>query len=563
MHAIKRLGGYPSLLIICLAISGTVMAESKRSLMHIPAPEVLPIGGISIATDLRGFFNYKTRETEGLPKMRTGFVLNCGIFEALEGGITLYSGDPKFHLASGQVRLLLFEEGNRMPAMAAGFMDITGARHPVEYSGYPITLSAYSNFAENKSLYFVMRKGVSTFGKAYLGIGGGRFKGHGPENSKLRGLFGGGELNLIGPVAIMGEVDGRNVNAGAGMALGMLRPGHGLDISVNASLWALYLQNMRKASADMGLSPAYSAKLDFGMTLPVIRWGQKATQVITGQTVQEAPKAEAILLKPRTIDFSKPVADWKINLVNPRGQVVRSFSGVGVMPKTIEWDGLDDRGGVVSPKAKIRMEYTVKDIDGNEKMDVVPVRMEKASTKAKPQAKKSEYGQAISLLMDKSPEAAARLKALASKPGPDGRISMYQLRATELLGYEARKAGRSAEARQYALKAGEMSRLGGLATSYKNPQKDNLWNLAGTVMGDYRLWPVLYEANMDKLANPRGMVPAGMVLRVPKEVLEEDFARCVHLFQDTPPPEDFTPSRAMGQENEYETEGDAELEIGQ
>ena len=516
------------------------------------------MGGVSISTDLRGFFDNKTQEMEGLPRMRTGFAVNYGFMEIMEGGITVYSGDPGFKLASGQVRVQLVEESNSLPAMALGFMDITGARHPVEYSGYPITLSAYSSYAENKSIYFVARKGVANFGKVYLGIGGGRFKGHGPENSKLHGAFGGGELRLLGPVALMGEVDGRNVNAGGGMALGSLRPGHGLDISVNASVWVLYLQNIRKASQDIGLRPAVSGKLDFGMVLPAIRWGDKA-KLADGSGGKEAPKVQPIILRPRSIEFANPVSDWKISLINPRGEVIRTFSGVGLPPKVFEWDGVTDRGDIVGPKANIRMEMTVKDIKGVEKMDVVPVKMEKAVASAKAKPVQTEYGKVVSGIIDWKLEQVLVLKALAGKTGPDGNPTMYQVRANELLAYQARKAGKPAEVRQYALRAAELARRGGLATWYKNPEANNLWNLAGSLMGDYRLWPMLYEANMESMGNPREMVPAGRVIRVPKEVLEEDYARSIHIFLETKPPESFTPSP----QNVPELEGgsDTETEI--
>ena len=512
-----------------------------RSLLHIPGTEVLPGGGMSVSADLRGFVDYKSRSTAGLPKMRTGFAVNYGLMDNMEAGITLYSGDSGFKLASGQFRIKIFDESDFIPAISAGFMDITGARHPVEYSGYPITLSSYSRYAENKSMYLVAKRSVWFLGNVYAGIGGGRFRGYGPINKKLHGAFGGGEINLPGPFSLLGEMDGRNANAGLGMSLGQLRAGKGLDVQVNASIWGLYLQNLRKVSKDIGLSPAYSAKLDFTMILPSIDWNSPARKA--GASGVGSQKVQVVELRPRLIAFSNPIADWQINLTTPKGEIIRSFHGVGLPPKVFEWDGLDDSGYSVGSRAKIQMELTVRDVTGIEKMDVVPVKATRTADSRAVKPVRSEYGEVISAMMDWNKNVTTQLGIIAGKTDANGRISMYQVRANELLAYLARKAGKPAEALQYSRKAAELARLGVLSTKYTCTARTNVWSLAGELLGDYRLWSLIYEANMDTMKSPRELIPAGRVLRIPSDVLEEDLERCITMFQNVPPPEDFDPTR--------------------
>ena len=44
---------------------------------------------------------------------------------------------------------------------------------------------------------------------------------------------------------------------------------------------------------------------------------------------------------------------------------------------------------------------------------------------------------------------------------------------------------------------------------------DTLSKIAQQVFGDFRLWPLIFEANRDKLTDP-GLVRVGMELRLPE-----------------------------------------------
>ena len=180
-------GGFPSLPVFIGIIAGSISAISSASLLNIPAPEVLPVGGFSISTEMRGFMDYQAKSTAGLPKMRTGFTAGYGFLDFLEAGITVYAGDAKFHLASGQIRGRLIKEGNIIPAISIGCLDITGAKHPVEYSGFPVTVSEYNRASENNSYYLVARKGVRYSGIFTPGWGREYSRGTGPRTASFTG----------------------------------------------------------------------------------------------------------------------------------------------------------------------------------------------------------------------------------------------------------------------------------------------------------------------------------------------------------------------------------------
>ena len=517
-------------LFLVLIVPVPARSAESRSLLRIPTPEVLPNGGLSLLGGERAFFNYKN-DAGGLSRSDAMVSGGIGVLGFAQIGFSLNTFIPVKQSGSADVRVRLLKEGTLLPAVAVGCMDITGNKHRIEQDEMPVTGSDYRSHPENNSFYVVMRKGLLGLVRVYAGIGTGRFVGRGPTNEKLHGAFGGGELELPGPFVGLAEIDGRNANAGLGASFAAYKAGDGTTLDLNASVWCLYLQNLRSSSLDVGLRPALKGRLELVLGLPV---GEKPGKDLAG--------AEQVEIRPRVIEFSRPVRDWTIEVRNPEGRLVRTISGAGLPPKELVWDGLDDRGAVVPAGKTARLSLKVRDIDGKELSAVVP------STPPPPpfvssaeKSARSRYRTALAELeAGQTLAGEGHLREVAGAKIPGGKTVLVQVRACEVLALRERQRGNPGASRLWSQKADALAEGGKFGNNYRTRKGENLWNLSGNYLGDYRLGSLIYEANLERLKSP-GNIPAGIVLRMPKDVLEEDYPRAITIFLEASPPQGFSP----------------------
>jgi hypothetical protein len=136
----------------------------------------------------------------------------------------------------------------------------------------------------NNSAYAVLAKGIPFVGRAYVGIGRGRFVARAGKAEDLHGIFAGGEIDFM-MLRLVGEVDGRFVNAGIGVEIpGM--PCGPVGIGLNALVGGKYLQNVRPDSQDAGMREAVFGRLEL-----VITW--KKAEPMPAPAAPPAPAAAA------------------------------------------------------------------------------------------------------------------------------------------------------------------------------------------------------------------------------------------------------------------------------
>lgn len=115
------------------------------------------------------------------------------------------------------------------------------------------------------------------------------------------------------------------------------------------------------------------------------------TIVIEVDTVLDAPEITLVLdpqpyapdaegpdgtLKIRTGVLAETIIrEWEVEILDPAGTRFHRFSGEGMPPQTIEWDGRNDRGVLVRAAERYPLRFTVRDHVGNVVTEEATVRI--------------------------------------------------------------------------------------------------------------------------------------------------------------------------------------------
>ena len=104
----------------------------------------------------------------------------------------------------------------------------------------------------------------------------------------------------------------------------------------------------------------------------------KATEVYSDKTppvvsFNISPKKVEVTPQQSTIevnfdifcDDDKSVEEWKIEVLNDQGKVVKKFSGSGKIKKVLSWDGVGEIYGKLVPEGTYKVVFEAKDVAGN------------------------------------------------------------------------------------------------------------------------------------------------------------------------------------------------------
>lgn len=148
----------------------------------------------------------------------------------------------------------------------------------------------------------------------------------------------------------------------------------------------------------MNISPTALFQLDYALapfgTLGnvhqvslLVRWDiPKTHKAITSETVEKVEKRKAqpaMTIQPKSIKFASPPKEWKVEITDDRGRVVKTFQGTGLPPKSLDWDGTDERGKVITGTRQFKMVLKAKDVSNH----VVTDTSAMAAVSAQPQIK--------------------------------------------------------------------------------------------------------------------------------------------------------------------------------
>jgi len=174
------------------------------------------------------------------------------------------------------------------------------------------------------------------------------------------------------------------------------------DIGPRSGLSALPSPFRTGVGLRMKLSPNSLMQMDYALapfgTLGTVnyvsmlyRWNIPAPKRVEAPVIPERPKP-AMVIEPKQLQWKEQVKEWKVEVTDDKGRIVKTFAGTGLPPKTLDWDGTDDRGKLHTGTAgKFNFVMQVKDV----KEKVLETRTEVASVgvqaRLKPVAGKAVY----------------------------------------------------------------------------------------------------------------------------------------------------------------------------
>ncbi len=118
---------------------------------------------------------------------------------------------------------------------------------------------------------------------------------------------------------------------------------------------------------DIGIAHRISLKFKFGESYYEEQLAEKQAVYIpkaieVPEVKAEAGEIKAVAFKP-TLPEEK-IKEWKLDIKTSDGRIIKTYSGFGEMPKTLKWDGTDNRGQIAKADIGYIYDFKVKDIEG-------------------------------------------------------------------------------------------------------------------------------------------------------------------------------------------------------
>ena len=240
-----------------LLASTSGFATESRYILRTPSTAVLPAWGIGLDVTGRSFIGTPANKAAAKSAANPEMALSLGLFGRADVGVRWNSGDTDFKAVTAEVKALLLEDKGMIPAFTVGMIGIGSEKYPFADSFAPGEGQAGATMKnENNSWYAELSKDVPFLGSVFLGMGRGRFEGHGANNERLHGLFGGWRHYVVGPLWGAVEIDGRSGNAGLGVSMDVMD-----KLAINASVRGEFLQHARDMKDGDDL-PAIGAALE-------------------------------------------------------------------------------------------------------------------------------------------------------------------------------------------------------------------------------------------------------------------------------------------------------------
>lgn len=217
-----------------ILLGSSAFGEWNRTsgLIDIPTAKLMPANVARASSNW--FFTFGQ---DSLHSMDVDFSLSYGIMNWAE--VSAYMLTSKDYAVS--IAFKMADENGAIPALGLGIQDITGNQWVSSLGSGDTTgfsddvdyLAVSMRNPERFSAYLVATKTLGRAGEYTLGIGRGRFVGYGPRSQAFNsdmffgggrdtanqhldavGLFMGGKIEVVPGFYMLGEFDGRDVNAG-------------------------------------------------------------------------------------------------------------------------------------------------------------------------------------------------------------------------------------------------------------------------------------------------------------------------------------------------------------
>jgi outer membrane protein OmpA-like peptidoglycan-associated protein len=127
----------------------------------------------------------------------------------------------------------------------------------------------------------------------------------------------------------------------------------------------------------------------------LVRWNiPQASHVVTPSmpAIMERKSAKpTMVIEPKQIKLTQPAKEWKVEITDDKGRVVKTFAGAGVPPKTLNWDGTDERGKVLTGSNQFKVVLKAKDVNNREVRSDARMASVTAESRLRPVAGKPAY----------------------------------------------------------------------------------------------------------------------------------------------------------------------------
>ncbi len=120
---------------------------------------------------------------------------------------------------------------------------------------------------------------------------------------------------------------------------------------------------------ELGAVQRVTLKFKFGESMREKAMYAKAKEAVVAPKNMEIPKVETSQGKIKEVSF-KPqvpqenVKEWKLEIKTSDGKIVKTFSGVGEVPKNIAWDGTDSYGKIAAAGVGYVYDFKAKSTEG-------------------------------------------------------------------------------------------------------------------------------------------------------------------------------------------------------
>ena len=127
----------------------------------------------------------------------------------------------------------------------------------------------------------------------------------------------------------------------------------------------------------------------------LVRWNiPRVPKAITREspaTIEKRAVKPTLVIEPKTIRFEQPPKEWKVEITDDRGRVVKTFAGTGLPPKSLNWDGADERGRIVTDVSRFQFVLKAKDVADKEVSSSSNIAAVSAEPQIRPVAGKPLY----------------------------------------------------------------------------------------------------------------------------------------------------------------------------
>ena len=96
----------------------------------------------------------------------------------------------------------------------------------------------------------------------------------------------------------------------------------------------------------------------------LVRWNIPTAPRLVEMAIpgMEKRAKQTLTIEPKQIELKESVKEWKVEITDEGGRVVKTFAGKGMPPKSLDWDGTDERGNLLTGVRGLEFVLKARDV---------------------------------------------------------------------------------------------------------------------------------------------------------------------------------------------------------